>query len=214
MKKCILCLLAFSLLLSLSACKEADEADYASEKELYEEGLFLIETMSEMIQSEEYLKIYSADQNMSSLAESIDTGDYDNPIAIYRIEMPTTEEYFESFSDSGKELWEELSPALQKQVENRITFATIASQINGQKGSTPLAFSSIFIASEKNSDLILEEDTVFLYVFDEGTPISVTFTESGAMQGQFVFVEDIENLSDAKTAFKQYKCSVHRVDID
>ena len=117
MKKITLFFLSLCLLLPLSSCGKKGSA--SSEKDLYKAGLDLIDTMSEMLGSEEYAKISGLSDSVLSVAERLDTGDYDDPVAVYQIELPDIEEYFESLEDYDEDLWDDLSSNLKKQFENR-----------------------------------------------------------------------------------------------
>jgi hypothetical protein len=72
----------------------------------------------------------------------------------------------------------------------------------------------MYTAYDENKSINIKRTTVFLYIFEEGTPIAVTFSKSGGVNGQFVFLDGIESLSDVRTVFEPLDCSVKRVDID
>jgi hypothetical protein len=144
----------------------------------------------------------------------VDTNDYDSPVAVYRITLPKSDKFVKITGSFDEDRWNSLSPNLQKQIEHRFTFSAIANIINSAYGSTNLAFSSLYTAYEENKSINIKRTTVFLYIFEEGTPIAVTFSKSGGVNGQFVFLDGIESLSDVRTVFEPLDCSVKKVDID
>ena len=212
MKRFLLLITALSLLTGLAACGKA-EPKASSATELYEAGLELISVMEEMIQSQEYAAIMGS-PSIDSMATDADTGDYDSPIAVYQISMPNITAYLKRTNAQNMELLNSLSRNLRKQVENRFSFSVMINYINSTKGNNAIAFSSIYVATDKNDDLRIDEPTVLLYIFEEGIPIAVSFSEYGAMHGQFVFLEDNFNYSTLKAFFKELDCTVKRVDID
>ncbi|MBR4868298.1 MAG: hypothetical protein IKU10_03995, partial [Clostridia bacterium] len=201
------------IVLSLSACGTSVKKD-SQDIDLYHTGLDMISIMEEMIQSEEYADIIGAN-DVEELLAAVDTNDYDSPIAVYSISMPEITDLLKIAADEDGEQWNRLSDNLKKQIEDRLSFSTIVNMINDQQGGAKIiSFSSIYTAFDKNKNIKVDDTTVYLYVFAEGTPIAITFSESGGVNGQFVFLEDIDTLSKARTAFEKYQCTVTKVDVD
>ena len=212
MRKISLFFAAVFVLLSFSACGTFEKKSQA--KNLYYVGLDTISIMEEMIQSEEYCEIMGSGAQFFETAILADTNDYDSPIAVYSISMPDVNDLLEIASDHGADQWNSLSDNLKRQLQNRISFSTIISVINGQQGAQRLAFSSVYTAFDRREDIKVDDTTIYLYVFEEGIPIAVTFSEYGAVTGQFVFLEDIDTLKKARDVFEEYNCSVTKVDFD
>jgi len=211
MKK-IAFIMSLVLLLSLSACGTAEKKE-STEKELYAYGLEVASVMEEMIQSEEYMSMFFVNnKNMDALLEGIDTKDYDSPIAVYRISQPDAKQ-FAQLTGMSDEFWNALSDNLKEQVMNRVSVSSIFTMINAQYGDIKLAFSASCVAIKKNEKIAVNEATTYLYVFEKGIPIAVTFSETGVMNGQFVFLEDVYKLSDIQEVFKEFKSTVTKVDI-
>jgi len=201
------------MLLPACGSKHKDEKELSSQAELYDTGMELISTMDEMLKSEEYKALFVSGNGLDSVIDTVNTDDYGSPVAVYRISMPEEKKLLKTmgYSDS----WNKLSDNLKEQVKNRLSFSSIATIINGTfGGSEKLAFSSAFIASDKLDTLTLEEPTTFLYIFEKGTPIAITFNEYGAVTGQFIFIEDTDTLSKVKSIFRHYNCTVSEVDFN
>lgn len=201
------------VLVGCHAEEDTDRKKLTNDRQLYSMGLDVISVMDEMMQSDSYGEIMGASGVQDTL-EMVDTNDYDSPLAVYSITMPDTEELLKLAINNDMDLWQDLSEKLKEQVENRVSFSVLVSLLNGRSGSKNIAFSSLYMAFVKNEKLKLKETKIFLYVFEEGTPIVVTFSESGTIQGQFLFLENVKTLSDVREVFEAFDCSVSRVDID
>lgn len=211
MKRIALFFSLICLILSLSACGLFAKKD-SKDTVLYHAGLDLICVMEEMIQSEEYAEILGVN-GVEELLEIVDRNDYDYPIAVYSISMPKTVDFLKITANYSEDQWNSLSDILKRQIENRVSFSAIVSMINGQQGAKKLAVGSLYTAFDKYEKIKVDDTTVYLYVFEEGIPIAITFTESGGVNGQFVFLEDIATLSNVRAVFEDYGCSVAKVDV-
>lgn len=217
--RCIMAICcACVLFVGCSADNSNDDNSYikhSKDDELYESGLELISVMNEMIQSDEYAKIFfSSTNSVESILETVNTNDYDSPTAVYRINLPRNTESLLNLSGDSKEMWNDLSNDLKKQLKNRFSFSSIPTMINGAKGSSFVAFTSAYTAADIKEKINLDKNTTFLYVFEKGTPIAVTFTKYGGIQGQFVFLDNADSLSAIKNTFKNYQCTVDNVDFN
>lgn len=212
MKKAVVFLLAVMLL--FTACG-TENSGYSSDKELYEFGHKIVLLMEEMIESDEYAQLMSANVDyVVEVREMVGTVDYSSPKAVYRIVVPKIERLTDLLLGSDKTLWNNLSDNLKKQVENKVTASVISSIIVAtEKGYEYVAFSSMYTASDMNESIKLEEPTVFMYVFEDDVSILVSFTRYGGANGRFAFYEGVDTLEGAKAIFEKYECSVSKVDI-
>ena len=146
--------------------------------------------MSEIAGSETYLSLYGASDTWSDVRETVNTGDYDKPVAVYAVTMDNPETYLRLMidrdPDSGSQ-WNSLSENLQEQLLNKVGIATICNLVNAQAGSASISFASVAQAFIKNSGLTEENNVSYLYLFEKGTPILVTFGYHTAT-GMFVFI--------------------------
>lgn len=204
MKRIVFIILSFLMILNFAGCSDSQN------KELYRVGLDLISVMDEMIGSEEYSEMIGG-KSFKSLVQTVDTGDYNLPIGVYRIDLPEAQELLKLLKVSDLEDWNRLSENLKKQIENKVSFSAIISILNAKKGSEYVAFSSVYTAMDKNTKFKIEKPVVLLYVFEKGEPIAVTFSETGSVSGQFLFLDEIKSDSEIKEFFKEYKCSVSKI---
>lgn len=209
MKRIALCLLSVCLLLSLTACQK-----HTSDKELMSIGLDLIATMNEMVHSDDYLALLGTSETQK-MADAAKTEDGAKPAAVYRITMPSAEKLLESalyIDTEENDAWNRLSDNLKEQIKEKTGVSFLISHLNSYYGGlTQVAASSIYLATDYNDDIVVEEAVIFLYAFENGTPIAVTFTEYGQINGQFVFLEDATSLEAVQKVFEEYHCTVEQV---
>lgn len=201
MKKRILAAyILFCLLLGLCGCeKENKPSD--SYPSLYERGLEVVSLMEEMIKSDSYTKMYSSSSDIQEVVRKMAEGDYKTHKVVYRITMPEkalstlmtlagTEGEFSGLPDSLKEL-----------MESKLN-STFVNQLNASGGAAILAASSVCTVSKTfvNWELEENESTIYLYTYENATPIAVSFLagEDGAVSatGTFLLYENFHAESE------------------
>lgn len=203
---CIICCLT----ILFSSCSVLNSQ--TSDKKLCDIGLELISVMNEMVKSDEYAKLIGGDSSYLSVREDVNTDDYDYPTSVYKISPPNAEELLlKVVDDDDIVYWNDISNNLKKQIENRIGINNIVSVINSSRGTYEIGFSSLYTAIEKDTQFKVKKDTTLLYVFESGTPIIITFSESGIITGQFLFLGDVYTLSDIRDIFGEYECDVKKI---
>ena len=181
--KSICILLIMTMFVGIAGFAQA-EPDY------YHIGLEVTSVMSEIAGSETYLSLYGTPDTWSDVREAVNTGDYDKPVAVYAVTMDNPETYLRLMIDrdpDSSSQWNSLSDNLQEQLLNKIGVTTICSIVNGQAGASSISFASVAQAFIKNSGLTEENNVSYLYLFEKGTPILVTFGYHTAT-GMFVFI--------------------------
>ena len=181
--KCI-CVLIIIVMMSAMAGSAFAEPDY------YHIGLEVTSVMSEIADSETYLSLYGASDTWNDVREAVNTGDYDKPVAVYAVTLDTPEAYLKIMIDKDPDSssqWNSLSDNLQEQILNKIGVTTICSIVNGQAGASSVSFANLAQAYIKNRDMKKEKKVSYLYLFEKGTPILVTFGYHAAT-GMFVFI--------------------------
>ena len=187
--------------IGLSACGSDSETT-----SLYSEGLEIVQIMSEMVQSESYINLYTGDSSVQSIVQSLANGDYSSPKAVYAISVP----------EKSLEAMAELDP-LDSASENlrgfalKRVFGALMTRVNAMSGAENLAAASICTASKTFVDENADDDIIYLYTYDNAVPIAVTFmagdNKSVSANGVFVMddklsldsAEEIETLFDGLT---------------
>ncbi len=182
----ILCIaLMAALMMGMAGCAQA-EPDY------YQIGLEVADVMSEIADSEAYLSMVGNVESMKSAREMVNTHDYDAPVLVYSINMGDTKEYIRKIvaqEDGTGDVWENLPEKLQEQLLNKVNMTSICNSVNARMGVECVSFASASVASIKNSDLTEDEPVCYLYIFEKGTPILVSFGYHSAA-GMFMFIPE------------------------
>ena len=187
--------------------KKESNKSTASEKELYNLGMDVVELMIEMVESDDYAELMGMTDHISTVREEVLYSDYSEPVKVYSITLPDIEKIIPK---EGREQWDNLSDNLKEQVKIRFSGATIANIMNGAYGVDSLAFAATYQASKKTDEIDLEEPLYYLYTFEDAPSILVTFSGKNAY-GYFLFLENAEDYSEVKKAFRAQKCTINKI---
>lgn len=174
------------LVLGLSGCgNNRSNGNDAEKKSLYAQGLEVVRLMSEMAGSEEYMELYTENSGVTSVVQGISAGDYTTPKAVYAISV--TEEALALMTEFVplENISEELKTFLMQRILN-----TLFTQINALGGVEDIAASSVCAVEKVFVHEDTKKDVVYLYTYDNATPVAVTFTvgEDGAILAKGAFV--------------------------
>lgn len=167
-----------------------------TEKILYENGLEITALMNEMLHSPEYISMMGVTSEINEVIDEIAAGNYNKPQKVYRIEFSQYSEMF--WQELGVE-FDGLSDSLKKEVEEKM-YASFVNIITAREGTKMLAAASsivradnIFVCSS------LTENRQYLYMFEGGYPIVISYTvgKDGAVaaSGGFWIMEELKNTS-------------------
>ena len=180
---CAVIILALAMALSFSAC--GSNKDHAETKSLYAQGLEVVQLMAEMTNTEAYIDIHTGDSAIKDIIQSISNGDYSAPKAVYAISI--TDENLTAMAELGNldNASEELKSVLMQRV-----LGSLIPQINGMSGVENLAASSVCTVGKTFVDENATENVIYLYTYENATPVAVTFTvgEDQAVSASGVFV--------------------------
>lgn len=160
---------------------------------LYDQGMSLIAIMAEMAGSEIYHSAMTGDPAFINRLEKVNGCDFSAPEAVYTLAL--NENYMTLMSE-----WEKL-PELSisdslRDVLNTKQAGAFTTQLNALAGAEALAASAMCAAGKTFVDDTLEENTIYLYVFEGGVPAAVTFLpgEGGAVSasGLFILYEGVD----------------------
>lgn len=185
----IICVLLTVLLAAGTAGCALGDPDASDYRRI---GLEVTALMSEIADSETYLSMISGQNSLDVIREEVNTGDYDTPTAVYSLDPEEMKAYIRDmmFADEEtKKNWDSLSATLQEQVSARISPQLLINYVNSQAGADRIAFTSLASVILKNEELTGESQTCYLYLFEKGTPILVSFGYHSA-SGLFVFLPE------------------------
>ena len=178
-------LIGLIIVLSLSACSDKGNAE---RKSLYEQGLEIVQLLSEMTQTEGYADVYTGNSEVKAVIQSISTGDYSSPKVVYAI----------SVADDDLAAMVELNRLgnVSDELKNfllRRARSALMTQINSMSGVENLAASSVCTAGKSFVSENAAEDVIYLYTYENARPIAVTFTigenHSVSASGMFVMYD-------------------------
>ena len=209
-KKKICAVLIMSLVMVLCACAESKSE--VSEKTLYEQGMDVVAIMAEAARTEDYTRAYTGSSDLMEIVNRVGAGDYSSPKAVYSVAVSEESilgmlsiENLDSFSDALKETL--LSRAV----------GSLTTQINGYAGVNNLAAASVLTLGKSFVDNDLSEDVIYIYTFENGFPVAVTFTvgENGAVSagGNFIMYEEFtcDSLNEVQEFFGEFGATVNEV---
>lgn len=206
MKKISIIIFAFLLILVIAACGKDSVSQ--NKEDLYDLGIEVTKTMQEMVYSDDYISAFSTVEFEDEIVKFKAT-DYDSPVAVYSLEMPNTKDILSKVGNP--EFYDKLSNNLKEQLDNRISFSSIISLINARSGTNTIALCSILTATKYDEDIKLDKDIAYLYVFEKGVPIVVTFTKTGNANGQFFLLNDSNSYEDISEILGKYSCKVKKI---
>ena len=178
-------LIGLIIVLSLSACSDKGNAE---RKSLYEQGLEIVQLLSEMTQTEGYADVYTGNSEVKAVIQSISTSDYSSPKVVYAI----------SAADDDLAAMVELNRLgnVSDELKNfllRRARSALMTQINSMSGVENLAASSVCTAGKSFVNENAAEDVIYLYTYENARPVAVTFTvgenQSVSASGMFVMYD-------------------------
>ncbi|MBQ7956352.1 MAG: hypothetical protein IJ282_11520 [Lachnospiraceae bacterium] len=187
MKKLFIPVIILAMAFCLCACDNS--GINKSEKTLYDHGLEVISLMVEVTRSEEYIEALTGSGAMMEVVQSIGTGDFATPKAVYSITVDDGDALKLLELDNLKGVSEELKSHLRSRV-----FGSLITQVNSLCGAEKLAASSICAMGKTFVDNGATENVIYIYTYENALPVAVTFTigEDGAVSagGNFIMYEE------------------------
>lgn len=171
----------------------------------YEEGLRLIGVLDEMAANESYLSSVSPSLSDSALLPTLGshTGD---PAATYTLSFSEdllAAAYPELETDS-------LSPRFLSYLQKR-EVSSVTNRLNGQAGVEALALTSVLTVGTtlpipvQGNSLLLTEHTAYLYFYDTGVPVLVTYLvgegNTASVSASFLLYDGLPTEEDALSSF-------------
>lgn len=212
-KKMIISFMLMSLFVGMMAgCSK--EAPKQPEDILYENGLKMINTMDEMVHSEYYQYFTAPSEEMQSVIGKIADGNYSAPKAVYKVGYTQDEwkmvEEFLAQEAGTEEITKDLSENLKKDLCQKV-FNSMATMITARSGATSLAAASVFRPADTFVCEGLSSNQVYVYCFEQGYPIMVTFVlgqdDSVQESASFIIIEEasLEELLNTIQQFSEFE---------
>ncbi len=141
-------------------------------KSLTECGEDVIALMSEMLASEDYKSLYNLTSAYDNQVNRLREGDYSKSIAVYELFVSEEELLDKTIDKEGlsEELYEYICSS---------AYVSFASRINQVSGVEGMSVSSLFTAQKSYANKDIDTSRIYLYVFENGCPIAVTFVAEG-----------------------------------
>lgn len=202
-------LITFLMTMGLTAC--GINKDSSS---LYDQGLEVVKVMDEMAKSDSYTKYFTGNDEILSIVEGIAAGNYSEPKEVYEVVFPENS-YQLLFGDADAEIAmsEELDNIMRKKM-----MASIVTQINAYGGSMNLAASTVCTASKSFINDELENNLIYIYVYDDAAPIAITFLKESddivSANGSFLISDELKAL-DAESItmlFEEMDVTVRNIE--
>ena len=208
MKKFSIVIFVFLITFAMTACNKSHSS--YNEEALFDLGIEVTKTMQEMVYSDEYISLY-ADIEFEDEIVKFQATDYNSPIAVYSVEIPSAKDVLSKLGSDNIDDYDKLSDNLKEQLDHRVTFSSIISSINAQSGTNTMVLCSILTATKYDKGIELDKSVAYLYIFEKGIPIAVTFTESGYANGQFLLLSDSKSYEDISEIFNKFSCKVDKI---
>lgn len=188
-RKLFTILLVCSLLMTLFASCKSNADVFISY------GEDVISLMAEMLENEEYASMYGLSDRYNETLDKLRQGDYSEFSSVYELSIPE-EELIEKLDINEKDFSKDLYQYLCAS-----SYGSFASRVNMEANVEAISVSSAFAAQKIFVDQKVDENKTYLFVFEKGCPIVVSFIteDDGAFRvaGQFIindrFVTDDED---------------------
>lgn len=165
-------------------------AGAAEEPDFYGIGLEVARVLDEMTQSRDFLGLFFQDNILNAIETHLNSGDYSTPSAVYRLKLPDPLEWLLIQVPESSKIFTSLSPVLKEQLLVRMRgVAMMANMYNAGKGSEIYAATSLLQAVLDKPGLEVEEPEYYLFIFDKGVPVLVSYGWHQA-KGQFLLLDD------------------------
>ncbi|MCM1102469.1 MAG: hypothetical protein NC409_00010 [Clostridium sp.] len=152
----------------LSACGSAEKN--TETKSLYEQGLEIVELMSEMTRSEEYVQLYTGSSEIQEIVQNINVGGDAAPKAVYAISVD--EDGITAMLEMGG--LNHVSEGLRSLLVQK-PLTSLMTQINAMSGVEELAAASTCMVTKTFVNEEVKENVIYLYTYEDAVPAAVTF---------------------------------------
>lgn len=206
MKKAIIT--ALVSVLCLSSCGDNSSPET---KSLYAQGLEVVQLMTELTKTEDYINAVATDSLTSAIQELAD-GDYSTPKAVYSVSASDKElakltelKKFDNIPDN-------LKPFVSSKLCN-----SLINMINSRGGVEDVAVAGICSAGKTFVNENTTVNIIYLYTYDDAVPVAVAFTTGDdntvSANGTFVMYDEFtcDSADEIKDFFNYITVEVNEV---
>lgn len=150
--------------------------------------------MQDMVGSDSFSEFSDIPDQMSEIREKLNSKKRSKLSAVYEIDLSNVTSIFKGIdtSDNSAELNDYMNALAYQTLASRITLATCSDK--------EIAASSLYSVQLTFDCKGITEDTAFLYVYEDGTPILLTAIKGDAdsikVCGTFILSKDLTNLHE------------------
>lgn len=175
--KRIICFLLATCVFAISGCSSTPAPGNTDKSKpittvLTDKGMELIGKVDKLAECEEYIDLYTVDDEISKVIKGIAANDYTTPQGVFVIENLGAV-VFKTMIPETK-----LPEDIAKMVEDRFT-TTLPSQVAAMSGTPVLAATSILNHTESFIYESLQSSVTYLYVYGNGSNFMVNYHPNG-----------------------------------
>lgn len=180
----------------------------AGGKSPVEHGMEVVGLMDELVGNRDYLSALSGNAEVQKIAAELDAGSYETYRSVYRVTFDA-DRIRESLGLADVTM----SEGLRTYFDNG-ALASVITKINAAQGLNETVAASVCTAGRKFVCKDITEHCIYLYTFENGTPIAVVFGkgDDGAVSasGYFILDEnaDLRSVPDVEELFEEYSPAV------
>jgi hypothetical protein len=158
---------------------------------LYDNGLSMIDLMTEMAGSDAYISAMSASAELSAIIGTISGGDYSKPDKVWKVTVPdgASAAVLEAYGMETSDISERLMSELDKRI-----VSAAATRLNAMSGAATIAAASILTVNDDFLCEGLDHSVIYIYHFDGAASVMINFLpgdESIVSEGGCFIVDDI-----------------------
>ncbi|MDE6678635.1 MAG: hypothetical protein K2K02_06310 [Ruminococcus sp.] len=208
--KTVIATIALVSVFGLSAC--GNSKSNPETKSLYTQGLEVVQLMTEIIKTEEYINTIATD-SLKPIIQELADGDYSTPKAVYSISASDKELVKLTEFNGFDNIPDNLKPFISSKLHN-----SLINMINNRGGFEDVAVASICSAGKTFVNENISGNILYLYTYDDAVPIAVAFTtgddNSVSANGVFVMNDEFScnSAEEIKDCFSYITVEVKEVE--
>lgn len=209
--------ISFSIVLLLSIFLNVCNAEAkvnSKDKAIHAQGLAIVSVMEEMVQNETWFDVFSHNKDLKKIVSDEGRIGKKKLKAVYKIKI--NDELNSYLIEPINE--KRLSPDLSKYFQNIIQ-TCIATNINTMGGADTIAASGICTYSKTFVNNDIKENTSYLYTFEKGAPILITFIvgddNAVSAHASYIFYDEFsrKNIKEMEAVLEGFGASIEEISL-